>query len=1190
MLHTARLSNALRMAAACLAVLFLACAAARAQDDEKPPEPRPADVPNLPDVLKEGTLELKARLYLPDGKGEPRFVPNLRLGDLLDMVRAEASRSEGADLPTYTFDELTLEARVGADAANVTARARVTLNENALPVTSIGLRLQSCQLSQPISFEGEGKSQWQVGRSEPGYTWWLRAEPNTTHTATLVGQSVLVSEGDRQSLPLSLPPAPTTVELVLPANCQDVRARGPGGELLRSEPNDDDNEHKVVVRCNGGDINLSWRNGTAGTPTAGAAVATSETRLKIDDPREVWEAETEFTLRAFGEAPVETLTVELPLGAQWLPSPATVTEQFTIREITSTTNETSEQNRSDKGSEAPRTLESASGASQKWNQQRVRLSIQAQSGTGLSVLKSIPIRWQWTPPKRDESALSNVSIPSINVREVDRHDGIIALTLPASYGLEWKSQSGTELVQQLRVEDVPVQLQYMFRFARQPLGLVVSFRREVALAEVGQTYLAEVDRGKVKLTAWLECSFDRSRRPELGLEMGDWALHSAEVISDMSDPDAEGDQLSQEAAGSFVRLSNELDVDTAGSGRRQSQVWRIVAYRKLNEGSIEHLKLAVPGIVLLAPDGSRVPIEHATGVLLMAASDNVLISWDERNSQSLFADAFSSEWTNLLPEQSPERALAYRFQAGDEKPPVWSGRVEVLPRRIAAEQVANVRIDLDAVRISQKFALQIANEPLTQLQLISHGPLDGSVLVNGVPSVIATVESGAETDVPVNHTLLSVATAEKLFGKVNVEVRSQQMLPAPTTDSSETLLQLSLVQLGLPKAQLAYSAQLSITADRSMQVAIGKRQTDRQSNGEQAESAATVWSPLPSTPLELSANDEPLELRIRRLDEVDPLPVRVSGAWMQTAVNGSTRLDRFCARFQTEQEQLVVMLPTSDLFSVQIAVDGVLLNRDVDTSRGRLLLDLRDLDLSSEHTLEVWTRSAATLGWLNPIDVTPATIEGCPQFEHFYWQLVTPATHHLVLIPDSMTPEWRWVWDRLWWHRLSPQDQPFFEQWLEASSQPALAESANRYVVSNYGSTSSFRCWTASRLLLWLPIGLLAIASALAISVWPLLRHPVAVISLAVLMSLVAAAWPDLAILLGQTTLLAMLIVLLYALTQAAIESRVRRRSIFTTRPTSAMLEIGEHHSLVRSGSHASSEIMPTTRTQSPIVADGGGQ
>ncbi len=54
----------------------------------------------------------------------------------------------------------------------------------------------------------------------------------------------------------------------------------------------------------------------------------------------------------------------------------------------------------------------------------------------------------------------------------------------------------------------------------------------------------------------------------------------------------------------------------------------------------------------------------------------------------------------------------------------------------------------------------------------------------------------------------------------------------------------------------------------------------------------------------------------------DPLPVRVSGAWIQSIVSGSTRADRFCARFKTSKEILNLRLPAKDLLA-QVAIDGV---------------------------------------------------------------------------------------------------------------------------------------------------------------------------------------------------------------------------------------------------------------------------
>ncbi|MCC6512305.1 MAG: hypothetical protein IT423_24620 [Pirellulaceae bacterium] len=1231
----------------CLMVVACSiCLAARpagAQDEERPPEPKPtepkpaepkpADITTYPDVLKEGTLDLSARVYLPDGRNKPFFFPNMRVGELLDMSRAQARRAEGGDLPTYTFDELTVEAQVNGDVADIRSRVRITLNETALKVTDIPLRLQSCLLSEPVKFEGQGKSQCQVGRNEqPGYTWWLQAEPNSTHMATLVGQTVVQTEGERQSLQITLPVALATIELTLPPSSQDVSVRGQGGELLREEPAV--GSRKVSIQCQGGDINVSWRTTNESKLVVGAVEATSKTRLRIDDPRDPWEADTEISLRAHGEATVDSLIIDLPEGAQWIQSATSPTEQYSISAEDPTLPAAQANASAAPAAPVPVTPTATAPVV------RQKLLVRATTRVGLASLEAIPIRWRWTPSKSGtEVSTNNMSVPGINVRSVDRHEGTTTLVVPASLGIKWISGQGTDLIHQSRIGPIQEQVQYIFRFNRQPQGLTVSFRSEVNLAEVRPTYLAEIDRTQVKLTGWLQCAFDRTQQPEIGLELGDWQLDSAQVIGDLANPYAEGELLAQQfLEKNVVKLSSQLDPELSTSGRREQQLWRVVAFRSLKDLADQPLKLNVPTVVVFAPD--QMPLEHASGVWLVASAGNVLVNWDAEKSQSLLTDALASQLLALQPQLPAERTQAYRFQSGARDKPVWVGRVEVLPRRIAAEQFVQVKLDTTSAFLTQRFNLQIANEPLAELQLDASGARDVSVLVDGVPWVLTaqapTLPSPSGNNAPANvpsNTSTSSATenrltssdggplpptvpsttvsqvsrltavgGSKLFGKVVIEVRSQvplgSVVEAALNTNVATLLEehveieLPLVKLDLADVVMRNPVQVTMDVDRRLSVMLGQVSSQGPVTSTDPlpadQASVSAWSPLTSAVFELPTAQNTLPLRITRLDSIDPLPVRVSGAWLQTAISGSTRVDRFCARFQTDQESITLSLPSYDLLP-QVAIDGVQQDRSIDSTDGRVQISLRNVVPGDEHTIEVWTRSATSLGWLNKVEVVPVKIEGCRRFDHFYWQLVTPANQHLVLLPDTVTAEWQWHWDRMWWRRFSPKDQAYFEQWLSASPQEALAESANRYVVSSYGAVAGFQVWTASRLLLWLPIGLLSIGGALLVSFSRAFRHPAALLILVACIMSLAAVWPDLAILLGQTSLVALSIVVLYALTQAAVESRVRRRSVFTTRPTSAMLETSDQHSFARPASHASSEIVATTRTQTPIITDGGG-
>ncbi len=315
-------------------LLFARLPASAQQDDERPPEPKssdtkPGDTADFPNVLKEGTLDLDARVYLLRNN-KPIILPNISYDDLFSLNRALALRAEGGESPGYTIDDLTVVAKIASDRADIEARIKVTLTDSALAATEIPLRMQSCLLSQAVEVEGPGKSQFQVGRNDqPGYTWWLRSEPNSSHTARLVGQSVLQAEGDRQLVQLTLPLALANIELHLPSSYQDVRVRGQGGELV-SQDRSKDSTQKVMVRCQGGDINISWRTSNDARPVVGAAEAATKTRLRVDDPREPWDGETDISLHAHGEASVDTLVIDLPEGAQWIPNPLSPTEQYTI--------------------------------------------------------------------------------------------------------------------------------------------------------------------------------------------------------------------------------------------------------------------------------------------------------------------------------------------------------------------------------------------------------------------------------------------------------------------------------------------------------------------------------------------------------------------------------------------------------------------------------------------------------------------------------------------------------------------------------------------------------------------------------------------------------------------------------------------------------------------------------------------
>jgi hypothetical protein len=1325
------------------------------QDDE----PRVSEPLKLPDVLKEGTLQPQARVYLPDGKGEPRFVPNLRLADFLEIMAAQASRGEGASLPGATFDSVQVTARVSGKVAELSADVQVSIHAEAQPVNAIELGFGGFQLTRPMEFRSEGSSQWQVSPKGQGYTWWLKAAPDSTHVATLTGQSALLAETDREQLEFNLPTAPTTILLWLPPEAREVRVRGLGGEILQRETRD--GEAWWRIHASGGSLAVSWQLAGDGKRLAGATELKSRTRLQIYDPRAAWEAETDLTLRQYGDYPSDVLTVVLPAGAVWLPVPLSLTQQYTITaesipaepgnaEPVSAGPGTTESGTTGPGNAGPGTtgpgttgsgttgsgnaesgnaesgnaesgnaesgnaesgnaesgnaesgepgaarssfaqegdagsnsgmathVETAAssagvgltaGADLSAGDKPVRLRVRLLSRVPSGSSEPISIRWQWNPPRSVEFGNAfDVQVPTITASGVDRHEMTTELVLPAQYSLDWTSGSGAELVQQSRVGDAQDRHQYVFRSSRQPQQISASIRRSSSLPEVRPTYLAEVDRSKVKLWGWYECGFDRGERPELMLVHDGWQFESAERIGELGSPLADGEFLSyQNRSESLTWIgSDSTEAELSGTTGRVRQVWRVTFYRSLPEAmeaggerAAGMLDISLPRIIRSRSDGGEPDVDFGNGLLMTAAAPHLLLRWNEAESRALLTDTVSSQWAANLPGITKDRLAAYRFQGRSENEgPLWRGRIELLPRRISAEHSVNVVVGAAVAQVSQVFRLYVANEPLDELTVRFPGVPDSSlglaVFLNGVPSGLQqradslpsrNIQSGANNlfnantvssgnaESGVNGAVDESALAEELAGGTVYQVIGASDLIGPVVVELRTTLQwnaggpeagnsrfmtIPLMHLDLPELMWTDTGRATIVAERDWEVAVSagdaavasSRAGDKPAAGEPAgmsgnaptavaavglsagvpAAEAVTWTVVAGEPVPLLPGQKELRLRATQLQSVSASTVRVARAWQQTVFNGRERFDRFAARFETDQRRIVVELPPSARPAVQVAIDGQAIPVVADVAQERIQLDLPQTSTGRAHTLELWTWSAASVGWLQELEVHPPRIVGCQGFDRFYWQLVTPPSQHLAFPPIGLTADWKWEPTGMWWSRQSAIGQEELERWVGATSQPMLASATNRYLLSSYGEVSGFRAWSISRLVFWLPVGLFVIALTTAVTSMRRLRHPAFLILLAGLVLGLSLVWPDLAIMAGQTSVFALGLVLLFLLTQAAMESRVRRRSIFATRPVSTAFEGSDFHPPARPGASLSGEsLVVTTQSQSPVVASGG--
>lgn len=1219
-----------------IAAFFLAPSLVRAQNGEQTGV-SPANPPSpLPDVLSTGTLDPKARLHMYDKDGPPLLVPDQTAADYF----LSRDRATNGTLGLPMLDRVEIEADVRGDFAQVTGRFSALFAEDM--VTTVNLGFGQVQISQQ-SFSGDRRrNRLQTMRDDPGWRWIVQGEPNTTQTATLTGVTRIAEDKERRSLQFSLPTAPCTLRLKLPAQADDLRVRSE--DVLQRKESTQTNV-EVEVNCRGGEFFLSWRE-RADVPQVDAIVASSETRFEVIDPTQPWLARTTLKIRWHGRDANSQIRIELPPGGQWAPIPKSDNERYLIlplEEALSQAVETSVVN-----TEPKTATESREDVSEK-TLPAMPLMLENIDITHYDVLE-IPLEWEWSPtlPTAD-SATADIKIKTPTLLGVDLHTGFIDCVVSSAYSVVHKEgDDGTQLSH--RALDSIGQHLLRFRFERQPYDSTVAFRREQSLPTIRPTYLVKVDRHKLTLTMWFDCSFDINQpQMEFGLMLDDWVLqeNTARLVTDGSEPfSSSGEVLrvQQQDDRDYVIRSTNGPPNNFGGVRHVDQTWRVVAERAWSAEDRE-LFFQVPRIVRGRDNGEPV-IDHGSGALLVMSDNNVLLSWQETASTGLQRDSFSSEYERFAPNAGIRKPMVYRFQSS-ETTPRWAGRAEPLPQQVIAGQQLDLQVGTTQVAIHQKFEIQVANEALNALrfavrqdafksqppqvlingQLVSarplsmHEPNELKSMLAGTPTPPSPADSKVETSQseasPTNHWWQSYQVdVPEVLGATRVEILSSvnwksnepprptdtvsplgksatpneptkneptknepnSSAPPDSTEGEYTRFDIPLAQLLLPSGVQYARQSWKLTTDASVDV------VEDSGNWPIAQSLATNWLRGGQRTGILEGSQTVLQLKLRSREKLGTAPVRIEMSWLQSFVSDQKRRERFIARVTSSTDELQLKLPPAvNIREVNISVNGFKREPSYDRRTDIVTIPLGGSQGTSQ-VVEVSYFLPDALSWISVLSISPPEILGAEPAEQFYWQLLTPSVQHLGWCPPALTAEWTWKWSGLYWQRASQLNQQQLEDLIGAKSQEPPPASANSYVMSGRRVSGTTEAWVLSRFILWFPVGLLAIVISFTALNYAVVRKPVVVLALAVSVAAMATIWPDLAALAGQTALLSLGLVALVWVSQAAVDSRVRRRSVFSARP-STYIDRSDHYSQPRGGRHTAAIPPAPTHGSSTAVS-----
>jgi hypothetical protein len=1173
-----------------LSALLVGSHVGRAQEPEEPSAPKVGGARDLPGILNEGTIDTTARLYLDDN-GKPILVPAESYETFLKSKSEQtAQRNAQSQLPSFVFEQSEIEIVANGSQARLAGTFKVALSTSAPSAVSIPLRFDSCQLTKPPQFSGGGENLLEVRNGSSGYQWYLQGEPGSKHSANLQGGTVITKQGERNELKISLPRSPCSVNVTLPQNATDEKVSGEGNEFFDRQATKD--SVVLQIQASGGEISISWRDADIRNRLS-AIDADSTTTIEIEEPNNVWKARTDLTLRWYGSEATDTIVLNLPRGARWTQLPSSLNENYSVSEIAEDVNLSQELD--PKTSARPQ-----------------RLKIRNLDPSLMQPI-DLPLEWEWEPPAESDDTLGkSIKIPSITLDGVDGHTGTVEFVMPNTYMPIWREEPGTKLVQQSRPVELLDRNQYLFRFSRQPLQLTARFRRPLNLASIRPTYLVHIDGNKMKLTGWLDCDFDSSQPLAISILPGDWIVDSVEAVDKIA-PHATGEQLDlqTQSDGSYSVTNVNAEPIELNAQRRMRQTWRVIAYRPLEKKETNELSFQLPQLKPGSNDSVDSRYDHGTGILIVTSSDNLLLKSQSSLTQGLLIDSLVPQWQPLLESTEAKQPLVYRFQSRGDMP-FWSGTAAPLPQQIVLAQSAELNVSATAVRILQNFDLQVANEPLSHLRLairndaVEH--LDPQVTINGAPVQVLRINSleepGGNQAASNAQQAAVVGVGWKLFESVSdsplrgaIQLSVLTTVPWNAQSSPQlTAINIPLVQLLVPRETRVRKQTWSVRADReievfeSIPVPPGITASDGSSDleipdGDSREpneirvKASQLITAL-SEPHELNAGQAEVILSARKLESLAYVPVRIGRSWLQTTINGSERRDRYCAQIESTFPRLSIRIPSSRNLN-HVFVNGQRVKFTGEGTQFQVELPSND---RRQHQLEVWMTSSESLAWISTLDVDVPQIEGSQFYDRFYWQLAVPSIQHMGFSSARMTPEWIWKWNGIWWSRESGMKQPDLEQWVGATLQTDLPLSVNCYLLSSFGGGRSFQVWVLSRFMMWLPIGMAAILVSVLLISFRSLRHPAFLLLAAGGLATAAMLAPDLAVLLGQTALMSLGLVILMLVTQAAIESRVRRRSVFTVRP-SHYADRSDHFSLAR---NVKISTPSSTRAHSSVVADGG--
>ena len=1141
----------------------------------------PSSQDKVSDLIRPGVLP--DIILMRNEAGEEILVPKVRYEDFEKFLQQQAA-SQTAAGNKENLDRIEIGISVENNVAKLRVEAETRLRETSSRWKSIPIGLGLTQIVPTVSMV-ESEPQFpsiRMSNENSGYEWLIAPGEERSRRLSFESLCNVQTNGQTQSIRLDLPMSPSIVKLNLPRAQWDLTVTGSGSEVV--EPfREVQSMSQALVRASGGTIVLSWSKKTAQERVQAIEVL-SQTKFLPALDSTVFRASSSMVMRGPKSLGGRRFLITLPKNCQWL-SPAS-----SVVPIQGVRISKSESNSAEESTVLILDFEES------FSRMETELAIEwQQSGLGENQSASFAI------PKM-EGVERHVGGMEVVVPKAIR---FVWEPQPGILFLKQTGEAGDATSYEFRFEQQTTPLVASWISSDQRTSFNASYeiiQDQDTIRLVGSIQFVELVR------AFPFFQFDTKGWVVDRLQV----LPSGKLIdinSNRTNPTAASIAGAEIKSSISLSLSDLLPLASAPSSPSTGAMPENPKLVSPNDSVSDAIRGAAnrgqePDAGLGSPLGisfvlSR-PFPLKTGDRGIPFQFSLpLLSWLDSQSQLrkslcpqgelLIRSSFSHlqldfeksiglskmplDWSDKSKPGSVADGRVRRFQMNGTE--TWAelvGSAEQASAVISASADTTLLLSQDALEMSQSWELKVQG-PVPKSFLFSVpgskvaegsnvGPsvqffLDGSS-VSSEPSEIdkELPLSAAQRDIPAEHVLVRVIVPDRLRewkatdSVMDVKVMTKTMrsaeLQANTFDFQYPLPMLFLeggsdyLSIQRYAGEVRFPSNMLVKMAKPLSSSILK--------------ATEVVDGLRVIPFDCTG-EKPLVSGSILVDQGQrDRSIKVESAWLQSISNAVERRERLVLRFQTLANSIGLKLPADRRSNSKVILNGSkakVVEDQQNPDRLEILLPSSPSNATGtdpEFVLEIFTWPTAHAEWVVSLQPDLPTIEDSKYDFPILWQIVVPATSHLVGSSKGLSPGYSWSWRDLWSNRLSDLDQVGLEKQMGATSQPIVSQNTNQYLFYGLTQRSPMQVWLAPRYLLWVPVALCMLLGTIAVLEMRWLQRPwLGMLVLAVCLGFIMWDW-DFAAAIVQCMILAIGVAFMYCGLTWLLDRQTRRRTIFANR------------------------------------------